>query len=246
MEWRLPGQKFETTEHCIYFGYPGKLESWEALEKNKGFLICFTEAFARFDASASNFSSLYPFFNFEASSLLPINQKQADELAVLATKMIDETESLRADRPEMILHLLHICLITIRRWYLKSEAMAPAENRNSFSIFNRFNIELDQYFARLAKEQGGTQAGVSTLAELLNINASYLNTVIKDLTGKTASQHIHEKIMLEAKSYLMHTDLRISEISYRLGFTNTTYFNRFFKRLTGTTPALFRNEQEES
>ncbi len=240
VEWRLPSQSFETTDHCVYFGYPGKLESWEAFEKNEGYLICFTESFAHLDASASNFTSLYPFFDFEASSLLPINEKEADTLGRLAEKMIEETESLLSDRSEMILHLLHECMIHIRRMFTKMEALIPPENRNSVSIFNRFHAELDHYFAELAESQGGTQASVSLIADRININPSYLNTVIKDLTGKTASVHIQEKTILEAKSYLMHTDLQVSEISYRLGFTNTTYFNRFFKKITRETPVSFR------
>ncbi|MEL6561001.1 MAG: helix-turn-helix domain-containing protein [Bacteroidota bacterium] len=240
VEWRLPGQSFETTDHCVYFSYPGKLESWEALEKNEGFLICFTEAFAHFDTASSPFSTRYPYFNFEASSLLPLQPNEADLLGDLATKMLEETTELRGDRSEMILHLLHQCLIILRRLHLKMEAMTPLKNRNGISIFNRFNSELNQYFTHLATNKGGEQASVSAIADLLNINPSYLNTVIKDVSGKPASLHIHEKIILEAKSYLIHTDLNISEISYRLGFTNTTYFNRFFKRMTSNTPMYFR------
>lgn len=83
---------------------------------------------------------------------------------------------------------------------------------------------------------------VSLIAKQLFVNPNYLNGLIKSLTGKTASSHIQEKILLEAKSFLLHTDLQVSEIAYKLGFENTSYFNRFFKKNTKLTPTAYRKE----
>ena len=85
-----------------------------------------------------------------------------------------------------------------------------------------------------------TTPTVSLIAKQLFVNSNYLNSSIKNLTGKTASAHIQEKVLLEAKSFLLHTDLQVSEIAFKLGFENTSYFNRFFKKNTNLTPTEYR------
>ncbi len=49
-----------------------------------------------------------------------------------------------------------------------------------------------------------------------------------------------ERIVSEAKALLQHTDWNIADIAYSLGFEYPTYFNNYFKRVTGTTPTAFR------
>jgi AraC-like DNA-binding protein len=60
------------------------------------------------------------------------------------------------------------------------------------------------------------------------------------VTGKPTTAHITERIISEAKALLQHTDWSISEIAYSLGFDYPTYFNNYFKRITGNTPTSFR------
>jgi len=60
------------------------------------------------------------------------------------------------------------------------------------------------------------------------------------VTGKPTSVHIAERMMAEAKALLQHTDWSIADIAYALGFEYPTYFNNYFKRVTGTTPNSFR------
>jgi AraC-like DNA-binding protein len=72
-----------------------------------------------------------------------------------------------------------------------------------------------------------------------------LNTLLKDLTGKTASAFIQERLMQEAKAYLMHTHLQVAEIAHKLGFGSPAYFNRFFKSNAGETPLQFRKQSRQ-
>ncbi len=77
-------------------------------------------------------------------------------------------------------------------------------------------------------------------ASHLSIHVNYLNRAVKEVTGKPTTAHITERIISEAKALLQHTDWSISEIAYSLGFDYPTYFNNYFKRITGTTPTSFR------
>ena len=80
-------------------------------------------------------------------------------------------------------------------------------------------------------------------AENLSVHVNYLNRAVKEVTGKTTSAHISERIVNEAKAILQHTSWNISEIAYALGFEYPTYFNNFFKKQTGTSPSSARLEK---
>ncbi|TAE46073.1 MAG: AraC family transcriptional regulator, partial [Bacteroidetes bacterium] len=77
-------------------------------------------------------------------------------------------------------------------------------------------------------------------ARQLNIHVNYLNRSVKEVTGKTTTTHICERISSEAKALLQHTDWNVADIAYALGFEYPTYFNNFFKKHTGTNPRAFR------
>ena len=81
---------------------------------------------------------------------------------------------------------------------------------------------------------------MAAYAEMLNISAGHMGDVVKEQSGKPAIAHIHERVILEAKRLLFHTDYVIKEIAFHLGFEDASYFSRFFKRMTGHTPVDYR------
>lgn len=82
----------------------------------------------------------------------------------------------------------------------------------------------------------------NAFAERLNIHVNHLNHAVKELTGKTTSDHIAGRIANEAIALLRHTEWNISEIGYCLGFEYPANFNIFFKRQTMASPKSFRQE----
>ncbi|MBL1409924.1 helix-turn-helix domain-containing protein [Sphingobacterium faecale] len=77
-------------------------------------------------------------------------------------------------------------------------------------------------------------------AEKLHVHVNHLNSVLKKNTGKTTTVIINEQIIREAKTLLRNTNWNISEIAYALGFDYPSHFNKYFKRLTASTPREFR------
>ena len=81
---------------------------------------------------------------------------------------------------------------------------------------------------------------MEALAHRIGLSSVHLNTLCRELAGQTALQIIHQRLMLEAKRNLIYTNISISQLSDNLGFSDPTYFSRFFKRLGGQTPNAFR------
>ena len=78
-------------------------------------------------------------------------------------------------------------------------------------------------------------------SDLQNITSRHLTTVVKSVTGKTASQIIAEFVMNEAKILLESTDKTIMQIADDLNFGDSYTFSHYFKRYSGQSPALYRS-----
>ena len=86
-----------------------------------------------------------------------------------------------------------------------------------------------------------TDKQVSQYADRLNLSVYQLNSITKNLLGKTCSVVIDDQIILESKRLLLATSNQISQIAFELGYEDVSYFIRFFKKHSGFSPEAFRN-----
>ena len=101
------------------------------------------------------------------------------------------------------------------------------------------DAELNTYFGSENSLQTGLPS-VNYLAGKLNVSPDYLSGLLKALTGQTAQQHIHEKLIEKAKEQLSTTGLTINAIAFRLGFEHSQSFSKLFKTKTKLSPLEFR------
>ena len=95
-------------------------------------------------------------------------------------------------------------------------------------------------FIRLVEQHYREHLTVETFAHRLGLSSVHLNTLCRQLAGQTALQIIHQRLLLEAKRNLIYTNMTISQVSDSLGFSDPTYFSRYFRRLSGLSPNAFR------
>jgi AraC-like DNA-binding protein len=81
-------------------------------------------------------------------------------------------------------------------------------------------------------------------AEKANLSKEAFCRFFKLRTRKTFTQYLLQLRINDAQRLLQETDLGISEIAYRVGFENLSYFNRSFKSISGVTPMHFRKAAE--
>lgn len=135
----------------------------------------------------------------------------------------------------MLMAYMKILLIYLSRLY--TEQFSAAEQLPDKVLLKRYLSKIEESYT--------TSHEVNAYAEMLNISAGHLSELVKEQSGKPAIIHIHERLILEAKRLLFHTDYAIKEIAYHLGFEDASYFNRFFKRLTNYTPVAYRDNFRE-
>jgi AraC-like DNA-binding protein len=81
---------------------------------------------------------------------------------------------------------------------------------------------------------------VAGYAKLLSVSAGHLNAMVRRQLGRPPLELIQDRLALEARRLLRHTDETAARVGYALGFDDPSYFARFFRRRTGLTPTAFR------
>ena len=95
-------------------------------------------------------------------------------------------------------------------------------------------------FLSLLKDNYLEHRDVEFYADKMNMTAKYMSTVVKLVSGKSASKWIDEYVVLHAKALLSSTTKSINEVCYEMGFSSLSFFGRYFKRVTGLSPREYR------
>jgi AraC family transcriptional activator of pobA len=228
----------EIKRQAILFSRPNMIYRFEPLEQqHPGYLCVFTEQF--FDQFIS--INDYPLFKPGASPLIDITDVEMDSFSKLFEKMEHEMETdfdYKYDAVRVL--VIQLILDTIR---LRPNADLKFIESNS-------SMRLSSYFQELLEGQFPIQSPSHKMhlrhpaefADALFVHVNHLNRSLKEVTEKTTSQVIADRIFLEAKSLLQNTEWNIGEVAWCLGFEDLSHFIKFFKKNAGTTPSRLRKE----
>lgn len=100
--------------------------------------------------------------------------------------------------------------------------------------------EIFERFITLVNSQAGQEHSMSFFADKMCLSERYLGTVVRRASGTTAKAWIDRATITAAKVMLRHTDSQVVQISDTLKFPNSSFFCKFFRRLTGITPMEYR------
>lgn len=92
------------------------------------------------------------------------------------------------------------------------------------------------------KDNYATKITHKDISNLTNYHENYINTIMKQYTGKTLNQYIINYRILMSKDLLITTNYSISQISEMVGFNYTSHFLSAFKKITDTTPHKYRKQ----
>lgn len=231
-------RSFETDETILFFGNPHIPYSCEVLSPvNVGFASVFTEDFLKLSERSEGLLQS-PLFRIGGTPILTINKSQKKDLASIFEKMIAEQDSDYVYKDEIIRN--YINLIIHEALKMQPPADYSSQNNASARITAVFLELLERQFPIESTQNALELKTASDYAKHLSVHVNYLNSSVKETTGKSTTTHIGERIISEAKALLQHTDWNIAEIAYSLGFEYPTYFNNFFKKKTGSIPKSVR------
>lgn len=102
--------------------------------------------------------------------------------------------------------------------------------------------EVTQKVVNLVKADYQQELTIKMVADTLHLNGGYLGQLFKKEIHHSFSQYLNQVRIKKAQQLLLHSTLNINEISDEIGYNNTNYFSKMFKKLNGLTPKEFRDQ----
>ncbi|MBC7935177.1 MAG: helix-turn-helix domain-containing protein [Rhizobacter sp.] len=225
-------REYEVLPNSLFFISPNQVHQFEEWKPLKGGTILFTEDF--FLLNHNNKDKLFELSfldNFYTNPCIKLNRKDFANITHTIDLMANEQK--RKDKsPDITQSLLHVLLAQIQRC-IDTGSEKPI-SKKYLLLFKQFKYLLDKNFAE--------NKTTSFFAAQLNITAHHLNLIVKNVTGKTASEVIRARGILEAKRLLTFTDYTVTEIAAQLSYFDSSYFSKLFKSETKQAPAAFKKE----
>lgn len=181
--------------------------------------------------------SQYEFFTYSVNEALFLSEKEETIINGIIENIKQEYHStIDKFSQDVIIAHLELLFTYAQRFY---ERQFITRKITSSKIVNRLEELLTDYFANKDLLSKGLPT-VQSIADTFNMSTKYLSSLLKQLTGQTTQQHIHNKLIEKAKEILSTTDLSVSEIAYDLGFEHSQSFSKLFKSKTKQSPLEFR------
>lgn len=222
----------------IFFISPGQIHHFDHREGYQGVTIkmC-TDLLKNSTADGSGIDKMFLKYNaFHTYDSIPYYQIDAQTALTLQPLVEEmENESYRygeLGNIDILKSLLCIFLAKVERYGTHETEQRLEAIKPSHQLFVRFRRMIEQEFTHLHT--------VQEYADQLNVAVRTLHKSVNECTGKTPLALINGRIVLEAKRMVRYTNLMIKEIAAELGYEDTSYFVKLFKRETGYLPTDFR------
>jgi len=231
-------KSIEMNGTCLFFSNPHIPYSPELLsEEQAGYACLFTEDFLAVNERSESLQES-PLFKIGGNPVFPLNSQQAEFVGNVFKKMLEEQTTAYVFKDELVRNYINLVIHEALK-------MQPSENYQKYKnasarITSLFLELLERQFPIERQDKPLRLRNAQDFASNLSVHVNHLNKAVREITGKPTTAHIADRIISEAKALLQHTNWSTAEIGYALGFEYPTYFNNYFKRLTGTIPKSFR------
>lgn len=226
----------ESEKYALMFADPMIPYSYEYLEEQQSGVFCvFTEAFF------NQFGAIkeYPIYQPGHNKVFILTPEKKAEIEAIFQKMIDEIATDYTYKYDILRNLVFELIHSAQKMEPAAQTLFNGSNAAT-RISSLFTELLERQFPIESPMQRMRLRAPADFSAQLAVHINHLNRSLKQVTGKTTSQLIAERVSSEAGALLKHTNWNISEIAYCLGFEESPHFIHFFKKHFQQTPRAFR------
>jgi len=230
--------QYELCPGDIAFLHPDEIMSWQTTSEKTGGHFCLIHP-KYFEHDGDHVLQLlrnFPYFK-ASKAVIRLTESQSSAVNQSFEAIVREEHAGNDDKKQAIsLHLQMILLEAQRAGKNLADQTVP----ENYGYIYGFLSLLESAFQVRGQDDAIKLKTAGEFAEQLHVHPNYLNTLVKEHTGKTLREHIQERLLYEAKALLIQTDWDISNISYGLGFSGHAAFTSFFKKKENISPSIFR------
>ncbi|SFD73836.1 Helix-turn-helix domain-containing protein [Algibacter lectus] len=232
--------KYDFTNGALIFIAPRQILQWDSsvVFERKGFSINFHEDFLKGTDLAQQIKR-YGFFSYSVNEALHLSPKEEKQIESIVENIEIEYQNNQDEfSKEIIISQLGTLFKYANRFY---ERQFLNRKELSNNLLERFNLQLSEYFELGLLQEKGIP-NIEQIANKMSVSQRYLSDTLKKETGKTTTEHLHLRLIDEAKNILLKPNKSISEVAYELGFEYPQYFSRLFKKKEGISPTEYREK----
>lgn len=230
-------KSFEVKHNMLMFANPQVPYCWTPdANHHSGAFCVFTEEFVKRFGDIKD----YPLYKPGGIPILDIDDEQAINFVSLFENMITEINGDYEYKYDVLRTLLFQMIHTALK--LKPAVSYDKEDNSKSQerLVSLFVELLERQFPIESPRQHILFKKPGEFAGQLNVHVNHLNKVVKKITGKSTTEIINERIAIEARALLKHTNWDIAEIGWCLRFEDLSHFIKFFRKTSETTPKKFR------
>lgn len=234
-------QTYDFDEGMMYFVAPNQILRGAGPEPEddlSGWILAVHPDFFWGTSLAKNIRK-YSFFDYAVNEALFLSDKEKTILNGIVENIQNEYQAnLDKFSQDIIISHLETLLNYADRFY---QRQFLTRKKSNHQVLDQLEQVVNDYLNSEDLSANGLPS-VQFISDQLHISPGYLRSLLKNLTGQSTQQYIHEKLIEKAKEKLSTTQLSVSEIAYELGFEHSQSFSKLFKSKTKQSPLEFRAE----
>lgn len=221
----------------VFFLKPGQTHFWKFDTEPKGFIFFHSQEFYEMTFVNHRLNNFPFFYSYQNPPVILLKSNYKD-FQKKFKDLYQEYVKSEIFRNLKIVNIINDIYIDLTREYTSDLDLSDNSHSRYLNILENFEHLLDQSYDK--------QKLPKFYADKLNISTKHLNRVVKETINKTTNQMISDRVILEAKRLIVHSNDSLSNISETLEFSDYAYFSKYFKSRTGITPMNFKKKYSQT
>jgi AraC-like DNA-binding protein len=215
----------------VFFLKPGQVHHWKFFTEPEGFIFFHSKEFYEMHYVLHELKTFPFYYSYQNPPLLDISDID-QEVKFKFQNLYKEYTASSPLKELTIVNRMTDIYITLTRQYTVDIDLTDYSHPGYLKILENLENLLEEHYEneKLPK----------FYAAQLNVTTKHLNRVVKETLDKTTNQLISERVILEAKRLICHSNNSLFSIAEILGFNDYAYFSKYFKTKTGINPIDFQ------
>lgn len=219
----------------IFLLKPGQTHNWAFTEAPEGFVFFHSQSFYETTYTNRSLNSFPFFYSSQNSPCFYLKNNNLVLFENLFHSVYEEFSTNKLMKQQKLCSLVDLI-------YIELTQLSTDQSLNTIIKSKNYSIKIHE-LEQLIESNYLTEKSPKAYAQMMNMSAKHLNRISKETLGKTTSDLITERVILEAKRLLIYSKNNFSEIAWTLGYSDYAYFSRVFKSKSGCSPSAFQKQQ---